>query len=249
MAARSSLALGGTVFAQLQSSPSAINASPSSAESATHDLVVALERATSAEEQERLLGGEPDLVNSSLLKALKELTGPFIQKGDYAQALRLSQLAARIAERIGDPGGLGDALTDLGEIYGRQNRAAQALDYLQKSLAIYEQTQDKREWRALYEWATHYLNRPDQTLEYVRRSLALSEEIGDESSVASSLIALGGVHQTKDVMNSLWSVPESQALSERLNDKAILEGLATLVIFFSGAAMQSTGIPSESHQN
>ena len=32
-----------------------------------NDLAAALEEATSAEEQERLLGGEPDLVNSSLL--------------------------------------------------------------------------------------------------------------------------------------------------------------------------------------
>ena len=138
----------------------------------------------------------------------------------------MSQLAARIAERIGDPGGLGDALTDLGEIYGRQNRAAQALDCLQKSLVIYEQTQDKKGMaRALYEIGrTHYLNRPDQTLEYVRRSLALSEEIGDESSVALSLIALGGVHQTQGRNElALECYQKSRALSERLNDKAILE--------------------------
>ena len=85
-----------------------------------------------------------DLMNSSLLAALKALADPFVKKGDYAQALRISQLAVRIAERIGDRVGLGNALNDLGLIHNRQNRSAQALDCFQKSLAIFEEAGDKK---------------------------------------------------------------------------------------------------------
>jgi len=81
-----------------------------------------------------MLAQEKELVDRSLVAALNELAGPRIQKGDYAQALRTSQLAARIAERVGDRVGLSHASSDLGLIHNRQNRTAQALECYQKSL-------------------------------------------------------------------------------------------------------------------
>src|SRR5215475_13533065 len=98
-----------------------------------NELATALAGAASEEEQERLLARKNNLMNSSLLAALKALADPLVQKGDFAQALKISQLAANIAERIGDRVGLGDALCDLGVIYKRQNRAEKALDSYQKS--------------------------------------------------------------------------------------------------------------------
>src|SRR5262245_18521191 len=107
-------------LAQSQSTPNP----PTSSE--INDLAAALVRAASEEEQERLLAIKPGLMNSSLLTALKAFVNPLIKKGDYVQALRISQLAARVAERIRDRVGLGNALYDLGLIYDRQYRAAQA---------------------------------------------------------------------------------------------------------------------------
>src|SRR5262245_8895185 len=97
-----------------------------------NDLAAELVRAASEEEQERLLAQKDKLINISLLAALKELIKPLIQKGDYAQALRMSQLIARIAERIGDQTGLVDEWANLGAIHLNQNRPAEAMDYLQK---------------------------------------------------------------------------------------------------------------------
>src|SRR5215470_8500692 len=108
------------------------------------DLAAALAGAESEEEQERLLARNPGLMNSSLLAALKTIVNPLIRKGDYAQALRISQLAARVAERIGDPVEMGNALCDLGIVYELQNRPEQALDCLQKSFAIFEKTGDNK---------------------------------------------------------------------------------------------------------
>src|SRR5262249_605936 len=118
---------------------------------AVNDLAAALERAASEQEQEQLLAQEKELVDSSLVSALRELASPRIQNRDYAQALIISQLAARIAERVGDRMGLGNALCDLGLIYYRQNRYTQALDYSKKAFAIGEETGDKKGMaRALY---------------------------------------------------------------------------------------------------
>ena len=194
---------------------------------AANDLAAALQSATSEEERERLLLQEKDLVDSSLLAALKELTGPLIRKSDYAPALSLSQLAARTAERIGDRRGLGDAFTDLGAIYGRQQRAAQALEYLQKSLAIYEETGDKKGMaRALFEVGRTHLSqsRLDQALESLNRSLAMSEEVSDKSSMASALNALGVIHSLQGRHQlALESYKRTRALSEELDDKVFLE--------------------------
>jgi hypothetical protein len=103
-----SLSLISPGLAQSQSSSNL----PTSSE--INDLAAALVAASSEEEQERLLAAKKNLTNNSLLVALKAQADPLVKKGDYAQALRISQLAARIAERIGDRRGLGEALNSLG---------------------------------------------------------------------------------------------------------------------------------------
>src|SRR5262245_38723450 len=70
--------------AQSQSVPN------SSTSSEVNDLAATLVAAASEEEQERLLARKPGLTNSSLLAALKALADPFVQKGDYAEALRIT---------------------------------------------------------------------------------------------------------------------------------------------------------------
>jgi len=194
-----------------------------------NDLAASLVRAASEQEQERLLARNPGLMNSSLLAALKALADPFVLKGDYAQALRISQLAVRIAEKIGDPAGMGNALSDLGMIYKLQNRQEQALDCLQKSLAIFEKTEDKKgKARALLRIGlTHESQgRFDQALEYYDKSLAISLETEDRNATALIFNNLGNVHSSLGHYElSLGLYQKSRALSEELNDKETM-GLA-----------------------
>jgi CHAT domain-containing protein/tetratricopeptide (TPR) repeat protein len=184
-------------------------------------------RATSEEEQERLLARKPDLMNSSLLAALKALANPFVKKGDDAEALRITQLAARIAERIGDRAGLGYVLNDLGSIHNRRDRTTQALECYQKSLAIFEEVGDKKgKMRALYGIGSAYelQNRFDKALGYYEKSLAISEEIGDKSFTASVLNNLGIAHNVlRRPELSLELHQRSRALSEELNDRVTLQ--------------------------
>jgi CHAT domain-containing protein/tetratricopeptide (TPR) repeat protein len=230
-----SLSFVSSAWAQTQSVPDP----PASSE--VNELAAALVGAASEEEQERLLARKNNLMNSSLLAALKTLANPIVQKGDYAQGLRISQLAVRIAERIGDRVGLGNALNGLGTIYYRQNRYAQALEYFQKSLAIFEEIGDKKEMaRALYKIGEiHRLqSRLDQALVYFNRSLAISQESGDKSTTASNLRSIGIVHRFRGHYElALECYQKSRAISEELNDKAALRNVMTSI----GGVYQAQG--------
>ena len=92
-----------------------------SASSDVKDLAVALVRIKSEPEQEQLLTPKEELKNAALLIALKELADPLVQRGEYNEAIRISHLAVRVAERTGDRMKLARAMLDLGAIYARRN--------------------------------------------------------------------------------------------------------------------------------
>ncbi len=217
-----SLSLINPAFAQSQSVPNP----PVSSE--VNNLAVALAGAQSEEEQEQLLAGKKELMTGALLAALKALATPLYQKGDYARALRISELAVRIAERTGDRTGLGNALRELGVIYNRQNRAPQALDYFQKSLAIFEETGNKsRKALLLHDIGVTYaavVRNYEKALEYYNKSLAISEEIGDKSMIAWAINSMGfaqGSLGRSELSMELYE--KSRKLSEELGDKDLLE--------------------------
>lgn len=159
------------------------------------ELAAALVRTKSDAEQQELLAQHGELLNSSLLAALKSLATPLIQKGEYAEAARISQVAVRVAEKMGDRAALGSTLCDLGAVYGRQqNRAVESLEYLQKSLAIFEEVGNKKEQaRALQAIGVAYgsQRRHQLAIDSYNKSLALSEETGDKNLTALVLNSLG----------------------------------------------------------
>jgi tetratricopeptide (TPR) repeat protein len=135
--------------------------------------------------------------------------------------LRLSLLAVRIAEKIGDPVGMGNALSDLGIIYKLQNRQEQPLDCSQKSLAIFEKTEEKKgKTRALLRIGlTHQSQgRFDQALEYYDKSLAISLETEDRNATALIFNNMGNVHYSLGRYElGLELLQKSRAHSEELN--------------------------------
>jgi CHAT domain-containing protein/Tfp pilus assembly protein PilF len=206
--------------AQSQSVPNP----PTSSE--INDLAAALVAAVSEEEQERLLAAKKNLTNNSLLVALKAQADALVQKGDYVQALKISQLVVRIAERIGDRAGIGIALNDLGGIYNRQDRPEQALDCLQKGLAIFEDTGDKKgKARTLFNIGVTYdsQERFAEALQYYEKSLAIRVETGDRNAIATVLNNMGLAHRSLARYElSLELLQKSRAISEELNDKGQL---------------------------
>ena len=215
------LGLIGPALAQSQTAPD----QPASPE--VNELARALVGAASEQEQERLLSEKKELVNAKLLAALKTLADPLAQKGNYPEALRISQLSIRIAERSGDRVGLGNAWCELGLVYERQGRGAQALESFQKGLAIFEEAGDRKaKARALHLIGLGYdaLRRYEQALEWYNKSLVVSEEVGDRNLTARIINNMGFAHGALGHYDlSLELYQKSRALSEELNDKDILE--------------------------
>lgn len=208
-------------LAHLQSSQQPTGSSPIS------EFAVLLAGAATEAEQEQLLAAKKDLINSELLSALKTISDPLIQKGDYTRALRITQLSIRLAERIEDRSALARALCDLGAIHSRQNRGAEGLNPLQKCLAIAEETGDKRrKAQALNSIGYAYSSQRqfEKALEYYEKSLSVNEEVGDRNLTALVFNSMGLAHSALGHYDlGLELYEKSRALSEELNDKVTLE--------------------------
>src|SRR5947207_1624703 len=188
-----------------------------------NELATALVRTKSETEQQELLAHKAELMNPSLLAALKALATPLVQKGDYGEATRISQLAVRIAEKIRDRTALGITLCDLGSIVARsQNRAAEALEPLEKSLAILEEVGNKKEQaRALHAIGFAYSQQRKHklALDNYQKSLALSQEVGDRKLEALVLNGMGLSFSTTDQQLGMTYYQKARALSAAVNDK------------------------------
>ena len=190
------------------------------------DLAAALVQLKSEAEQDQLLGQKEQLRNEALLVALKALAVPFVQKGDYNEALRISRLAVRIAERIGDRMRLGLALYDVGAICSRRQPPKDAFGYLQKSLAIFEELGARREQaRALQALAVSYDNdrKAELSIKHYEQSLAISQELGDKVLTARIFNGLGKAQiaaGNSDLGMELYQ--KARVLGEEVDDKETL---------------------------
>lgn len=205
--------------------------SSSAAPSEADGPAAALARAGSGEELKRPPGREKEAADGEPPAALNARAAGLMQKGDYAEALRVSQLAARLAEGGGDRAALGDALRNMGLAYQRQNRAAEAVDFLRKSLAVFEESGDRKAAaRVLHNIGlVHRLQgRPDQALAYFERSLGLGEECGDKRQTAATLHSIGVVHKMQGRNELALEVyRKSRALAEETGDRVVLRDVLT----------------------
>ena len=190
------------------------------------DLAIALVRTKSEQEQDQLLTRKGDLKSGKLLVALKGLADPFVQRGEDNEALRISHLAVRVAEKTGDRMQLAVAMCDLGAIYARRVPPKDALSYLQKSLAVFEEAGDKKgQARALAAMGEAYENARQRPLavQHYEKSLALSQELGDKRLTARIFNGLGLSHSyLGDHETGMSFFLKARALSEELNDKEML---------------------------
>ena len=190
------------------------------------DFAVALVRLKSEVEQEQLLAQNEKQRNASLLVALKALADPLVQKGDYNEGLRISNLAVRVAEQTGDRTLLATALCDVGNIYGRRNPPKEAVNYLQRCLTIFEETGDKRgQAQALHSMAFAYdtERRHELAVQYYEKSLALSQETGNRKLTALIFNGLGLTHTSLGHYElGMDFYQKARALSEELGDKSTL---------------------------
>lgn len=190
------------------------------------DFAVALVRLKSEPEQDQLLAQKEGPRGKALLEALKTLADQLLQKGDYNESVRVSHLAVRVAQKLGDRPLLGTALCDLGALYARRIPPKDAVKYLEESLAIFQEAGMKREQaRALLAMGDAYENdrRRDLAVQHYKKSLALTEELGDRQLTARVFMGLGQTYSylgDHDAGMSFYQ--KARVLSEELNDKNTL---------------------------
>lgn len=195
-------------------------------QTASKDFAAALVKLKSEADQNQLLAQKPELIDGSLMAALKALAEPIVQKGDYNEALRISNLALHIAEKSGDRTRVANALCEIGNVYGRRNPPKEAETYLKKCLNVFEETADKKgQARALQSLAFAYdtERRHELAVEFYEKSLVLSQEVGDRNLTALIFNGLGLAHTSLGHYDvGLDFYHKARALSEELGDKITL---------------------------
>ena len=194
------------------------------------DLAVALVRVKSVTEQDQLLT-QNESRNASLLAALKALADPLIQKGNLNEALRISRLAVRVAEKTGDDMQVGLALYEVGAIQAHRIPPEEAITYLEKSLAIFEELGARKEQaRALLAMGIAYNNerRRELAIKTSEKALVLSRQLADKELTARILNILGTSHtELGNPVTGLEYFEKARVLSEEVNDKATLNEVLT----------------------
>ena len=198
----------------------------STTSSEVRDLAVALVRVKSEQEQEMLLTRKDDVNNAALLVALRAIADPLVQKGEYNEALRISHLAVRVAEKMGDRMAIAMACYEVGAIQARRIPPKEAVTYLEKSLVIFEELGARKEQaRALLAITIAYDNerRRDLAIKSGERALALSQELGEKELTARILNALGTAYlDVGNVEKGLDFYHQARVLTEEMNDKGTL---------------------------
>jgi CHAT domain-containing protein/Tfp pilus assembly protein PilF len=195
-------------------------------QTASKDFAAALVKLKSETEQDQLLAQKPELIDDSLMAALKSLAEPIVQKGDYNEALRISNLALRVAEKSGDRKRVANALCEIGDIYGRRNPPKEAETYLKRCLNIFEETADKKgQAHALHSLAVAYdtERRHELAAEFYDKSLTLAQETGDKNLTALCFNGLGMAHTSLGHYEvGLDFYQKARALAEEIGDKSTL---------------------------
>ena len=218
------LILGLILVTPAHAQSQSLSTSPTSSE--VKDLAVALVRTKSDVERDQLLTQKVQLRNAELLVALKSLADPLVKKGEYNEAVRISQMAVRIAEEMGDRLQLGLALYQVGAIHARRTPPKDALNYLEKSLAIFQEVGAKKhQVRALHAIGITYDNdrRRELAIKTFETSLQLSEQLGDKEMTAQIFNGLGSSYtELGNYEMGLEYYQKARVLSEQADYKVLL---------------------------
>lgn len=154
------------------------------------ELALALTLATTGRERDELLDKNPRLLASGLWQALARLGQRLEGEGRRFEALNAHKLAHRIAARINNPRGMGEASQNLGDMARSEASYKVALDYYRDAARLYDEAGE--EWlvaEALEKVGLIFMTQGnyDQALETYRTMLARAEASKDRRAQADAL--------------------------------------------------------------
>lgn len=159
-------------------------------------LADAIIAAGNADEREKLLAEEPDLVGPLLVSAVSRQAASAAQRGMYPRAQALFERAFDVAQRIGDKRMQADALHNIGNALYYQRNFVAAKPVYEKLLAIErELANDEGIATALVGLGTAQYSQFEYTdaLVTFKEALAIQERLNDTLGIATTLISTGNV--------------------------------------------------------
>jgi CHAT domain-containing protein len=146
------------------------------------------------------------------------------EKGDYAQARTILEIALKFAEQLKDAGGIGGALVALGDVYSAEGDYARAADLYQRVMKMSEIMGIKWGVAAmLVKVGNIHYNQGDnrQAMEYYQRSVKLYQELGSKLEIAYALASLGNAYCSQsDYERALENYQQSLKIYEQIFDRA-----------------------------
>jgi CHAT domain-containing protein len=160
---------------------------------AADDLAVEISRATSTEERDKLLAGEPDLAGEELALALEGQADRLFLSGQPA-VMELYELELKIGDETGSVAAAARAHLKLGQFLQLSRRNAPAVvDHFSKALAGFAELGDtERQARAEIGLATtFYMDDNQASRDHYQAAVKLLEGGSDEQAIANALHGLG----------------------------------------------------------
>ncbi|TVR87175.1 MAG: tetratricopeptide repeat protein [Saprospirales bacterium] len=132
--------------------------------------------------------------------SLNNIGNIYYIQGNYQGALEKYEKSLLIDRELGVKQGIAAALTNIGDIKGIMNGEddeADAFEYFQEALLIYEELRDKEGIAHIYgRIASYYLNQGNhlRTLEYYDQSLGVYKELGSRLGISRMKSNIGRYH-------------------------------------------------------
>ena len=159
-------------------------------------LADALIAAADATEREKVLAGEPDLVNPLLVTAISRQADAAAQRRDYPRAQALYERALELAIRVGHKKLQADVLQNLGNAMYYQRNFAAAKPIYEQSVALQRELgNDDGVASALVGLGTAQYSQFEYSdaLVTFHEALAIQERLDDRLSIATTLVSTGNI--------------------------------------------------------
>jgi tetratricopeptide (TPR) repeat protein len=196
-------------------------------------LAADLIEAATADERDRLIEAETDLVDAQLFAALARHGSTAAVRGAYPQSLTIFEEIVRLAARTGHRKEEGEALQNMGNALYFMQRYPAALDAYERRLALERERDDEAAIAAaLAGIATIRYSTAEysEALARYREALAIHERLGDAAGLASATLSIGHIAYlqgdfTAAVDAYARSLSISGSMSHADGESRALEGL------------------------
>jgi len=161
----------------------------------------------------------------------------FSRRGLWDDKMRWAQFGLEVAHAQGERTLEAMLLNEIGYSYDNKGELNKALEYFERSRAIFEEIGDRAGLAVAFNCIGNihvYKGLWDEALQYYERSRAIREEIGDRGGLAQSLNDIGSVYMNKGLWDEALDYHKrSQAIREEIGDRVgLAQSLNNIGIFY-----------------